>query len=70
MPAQNVNFDSFINVVSAYRRITKIQSKALVEIAKAEISLDGGIATKHIAQTALIESVAVAAQIQTEVVNA
>lgn len=70
MPAQKLNFDSFTSVIAAYQRITQIQSHALIAIAKAEISLDGGIATQAMAQDALIESVAIAAQIQKEVVNA
>lgn len=45
-----------VDISQAFSKISKIQTDALVKIARGEISGIGALEMKHLAETALIES--------------
>ena len=70
MPNYLIQIQNFYQIVVAYQQIAELQTEALANIATQEMSLDGGITMKHIAETALIETNSIAAAVAQEVHNA
>lgn len=67
MPAQNiVDFFRVSEISKANVEMLATMHGALSNIARCEVSLDGGIAQKHIAETALIEVHEIANKLEVE----
>ncbi|MCW5959293.1 MAG: hypothetical protein KIS76_03970 [Pyrinomonadaceae bacterium] len=52
-------FETYLSSTDRTRRVCLVLMSAVRDIAVSEISLDGGIAMKHLAEQALIDSTAI-----------